>query len=244
MKLKVLLVPFFLVLAIGLVVWLVMPKYYDDKLKRQELKTETEKLDSAVKKVEKVNTLMADLGANADKQAVLFSFLPETQREEEIINDLNNIASAESVAIKNLTVAKAQTSVPAPIASETAATSSNLTASDFNMEFIVVGQYDKIKNVVDRLSKMKRFNKTSSMLISKVAFKNEKGEEVAGSNLQAKIVLVFNYSKKADAVSISSDVFSKDKFDMSVIAKINSLRTADTAKISGVSGGRENPFLP
>jgi hypothetical protein len=239
MKLKVLLVPFFLVLAVGLVVWLVMPKYYDDKLKRQELKMETEKLNSAVEKVEKVNTLMADLGANADKQAILFSFLPETQKEEEVINDLNIIASSESVAIKNLTVAKAQASAPA-----VSETKTDIKTPGFDLEFTVVGPYDKIKNVVDRLSKIKRFNKISSLTIAKTTSKNEKGEEVAGSNLQAKIVLTFNYSKKADAVSISSDIFSQNKFDMSVIAKINSLRTTDTAKISSVSGGRENPFLP
>lgn len=239
MKLKVLLVPFFLVLVVGLIVWLVMPKYYDDKLKRQELKMETDKLDAAVKKVEKVNLLMADLGANADKQATLFSFLPEAQKEEEIINDLNNIASSESVAIKSLSVVKSSVSSPFLVINpETSETGIIPAAAGFNVDFTVVGAYDKIKNVVDRLSKIKRFNKISSLAITNAT------EQAAGSNLQAKIILTFNFLKKTDAVSVSNDVFSRDKFDMSVIAKINSARTIDTAKIANIAGGRENPFLP
>lgn len=253
MKLKILLVPFFLALAIGLAVWLVMPKYYDDKLSRSELKNEQTKLEDAQKKVSVANKLMVELSAKADKQETLFSFLPEKQEEEEIINDLNNIASMESVSIKNLTLIKSAGSSPAPVqpapVSETDGNSivieaPALQSSNFNMEFTVIGAYDKIKGTVDRLYKLKRFNKISSLNISKAAAKNAAGEEVPSDNLQAKIVLSFNYLKKADAAAISSSVFNRDSFDMSIIDKINSLKTIDVLKVSGVASARSNPFLP
>ena len=211
MKLKILLVPFFLVLAVGLVVWLVMPSYYDDNLKRQDLKNETDRLETATKKTEKVDKLMKDLSANADKQTTLFSFLPEKQQDEEIINDLNNIASSEGVSIANLSLAK---SIGAPSVENTTEVKSNISATNFNMDFTIVGAYDKIKNVMDKLARLKRFNKVSALAITKTTTKNEKGEEVAGNNLQAKLTLSFSYLKKADAATINDTIFSQEGFDM------------------------------
>ena len=256
MKLRILLVPFFLVLAIGLIVWLVMPKYYDDQFERTELNNEKTRSEDMQKKAAMAEKLMVELSANADKQETLFSFLPEKQEEEEIINDLNNIAAMEAVSIKNLTLVKSAgsaVSAPAPVSApvpgtegtETPAVGVNASqSSTFNIDFTISGNYAKIKNVIDRLFKLKRFNKVSSINISKVSVKNEKGEEIPSDNLQAKIMLTFNYLKKADAISISSGVFTQESFDISVINKINSLRTIDILKINAAPSARSNPFLP
>lgn len=162
MKLKILVAPSLLAIAVILVVWLVTPRYFDDKLKRDDLKRETANLEMAKSKVAKANALMVDLGANADKQAVVFSFLPEEQQEEEIINDLNNIASAESVSIKNLSLVKSLETTPVVTESPEGIAENPKLTKDFNVDFTVIGAYDKIKNVVDKLYKLKRFNKISS----------------------------------------------------------------------------------
>jgi hypothetical protein len=241
MKTKVLLVPFLLVLGIVLIVWSVLPSYYDDKSKREELKNENNRLDEVRKKVEMSSKLMNDLATKADKQEVLFSFLPEKQEEEEAINDLNNIASMEGVSIKNLTTVKAPASglkTSSDNSSKEEGSFKNQSMS-FYMDFTLIGEYGKIRNVINRLNNLKRFNKTSSLTISKVVGE----EEIAGNNLQAKIILAFYYLKKADAVNISSSIFNKETFDMSPVEKINNLRTMNVLKIGSVPSGRDNPFL-
>lgn len=245
MKIKILLVPFLIVLAIVLVVWVALPRYYDDKLKRGELKTEENRLGEIKKKVEVASKLMVELGAKADKQEILFSFLPEKQEEEEIINDLNNIASMEAISIKNLTTEK-NLNVPAyivPNVTEGEVVDKNTSQpNEFKIKFTVIGEYGKIKNVIDRLAKLKRFNKASSLMISKVD-ENQTGEVTSGSNLKAEMDLSFYYLKKADAVSISSAVFSQGSFNMAPIEKINNLRTINVLNIGNTSAGRENPFM-
>lgn len=238
MKLKILLAPSLLALIIILIIWLVMPRYFEDRLKREEFKNETARLNAINEKIEKVNNLMVNLGTNTENQNILFSFLPEKQQEEEIINDLNNIASTEAVSIKNLSLIKSP-STSLIISSEGAeAEESEAAIKNFDVDFTVIGTYDKIKNIINKLYKSRRFNKVASLEITK----NE--TEAAGNNLQVKFILTFSYLKKANVISIGSNIFSQDSFNMSVISKINNWKTINVAKIGNISGGRENPFLP
>ncbi|HHE45916.1 MAG TPA: hypothetical protein ENL05_01010, partial [Candidatus Moranbacteria bacterium] len=96
MKGKILIVPVIIVIIIALSVWLVYPAYSNGnngvKEKYNQLRKEQEKLSNAQNKGANIQKLFGKLNSLSGQKDILYKFVPENAKEEEIIDNLNFLA--------------------------------------------------------------------------------------------------------------------------------------------------------
>lgn len=250
MKVKILLTPLLLILSVAMIIWFVYPAFNVMLDKRQDLIVLNEKNDELVQKEKVINSLMSTLNESVEEQSTVMKFLPEERNEDEIISNLNSIATREGLSIFQLSVMQPEKDVKV-VESDNLVNDSGLKLEvnssknkikDFDVNLSVYGGYENIKNVISNVYKLKRFNKVSELEISK---DGPIGGDGNPANLMANFVFSFNYLPKIDLVtSVDDKVFTEGKFNMGVVSKINEFKSYDFYKLSPSPSGRTNPFLP
>ncbi|MDP1620321.1 MAG: hypothetical protein U0944_01865 [Candidatus Moranbacteria bacterium] len=249
MKLKILFTPLMLVIIIYLAIWVAIPAYSGPegvvatgkKLQGAELK-----LADISLKEENAGSLVAALNDSSEQQKILLQYLPEKKTDEDVIANLNSIASGAGVFLSGVTmddespVAVVQpeeafvldengNEVPVEVAPKTV-------AKNFKASVALVGDYERLRQFIADVSRLKRFNEIVSMKITK----NSGSDNGA---LQMDAVIRFNYLDKTGSIaSMSNEVFSMGMFDMGVIDKIKAKTNMDVFKVEAGSIGRSNPF--
>ena len=257
MKIKILLVPILLLLIVYLLVWVAAPQFSALKNSYNLLKAEKNKLQELKNKAENVNSLVADLSDNTEKQKVILAYLPEDEAAEEIINDLNAIANSSGVLISGIAISPSeQKSEPAQQTMSSAKNEllrgeedifggmgmgvemqvDNIpNISDVSVDFQITGSYANVKSSLEKLSKLKRYNKIGSVNITK----SESGL------LETSIASNFSYLNKVDGIySLNNSIFSQTRFNTSVIEKIKEKLTTGIAELSAGTAGKSDPFAP
>jgi Tfp pilus assembly protein PilO len=268
MKVKLLLTPLLIVAAIALLIWFVYPAYTNgtDGLseKYSQLKAADIKLADIQKKAANVDALFSQLSANGDKKDTVVKFIPENIKEEEVIDNMNFMASSSGLAVSNdsvtqpvLDLASAQ-AVPAPTpavpdaaGAMAAPVQSAPQAVNFNANLAIVGSYENVKTFLGKLDSFSRFDKIVSYEIKKPA--SIAGTSVGTGNnntpapadyLEADLVLNFNYLPKSTLSSDTNPVFLTNSLDMKAADDIKNLRNGDVLKLNIDQTGKANPFLP
>ncbi|HPN96231.1 MAG TPA: type 4a pilus biogenesis protein PilO [Candidatus Moranbacteria bacterium] len=255
MKLKILLPPLLIVGIIIVAIWMVYPAYTNGadgfKEKRAELKAEEEKLTNVENKIENVKKLSAQLSSITDKKEEIVSYIPETIKEEQIIDNVNFIAGEEGLSVKNISVVQ-----PKAKAVDTEMTDEELEASGlevpaikkpeatlFDVEVSMVGNYDKIKNFLDKVHRFHRFKRFDTIEIKKYASEKE-GDTVSGLQLDA--VLSFNFYKKSNKPADMEDpVFANGNFSgLQIVDDIKNKKNISMLKMEAEQAGRVDPFSP
>lgn len=269
MKVKVLLVPLFITISIALVIWFVYPAVTNgtDGLKEtyEQLQKEKKLVSELDVKSQNVQKLMAQIASGTEEKNTLFQFLPEDAKEEEIIDNLNFLAGNNELPVIDLSVTQPKKEELSPemteaiveVGSDLPVQSSgaeNLldagtgiakvipapVAKNLEVSFSVIGSYDKMKALLDKVGKLERFNKIETLEI-----KRPDGEGVPADLLQMKAVLTFNFFKKKAVLSdIENKVFGLAQFDMGAISDIKNSRSVDVLKLNIEQSGKANPFLP
>lgn len=221
----------------------IYPAYQDMQLKRADLKSAVDKLVDIQNKNAKAEKLHEAWNTNLEQRSVITQYIPEQKQEEDVINNLNALVSASGASIYNLSVSavgKNKTAVAEDEANKSALVP---TAKSFEVTLGAAGDYKKIKTLLGKINSFPRFNGISSLKIAKTVEK-DKSNEGANGNLQADIVLSFNYMEKNNSTIKANDkIFLSENFDMSIADVIKKkLETAFNA-ISIGSAGRENPFV-
>lgn len=262
MKLKVLLFPSLVVIIIVLMIWVVYPAYSNglDGLKEElkELEVEKEKLADISSKIENVSSLSSQIEADSEEKSVLFKYLPESAKEEEIIDNLNYLSGKEDVSVYDLGVSRVKTTevIPGTITLGEAEglippvsdfPASGLpevpwpTASKLEVNISVTGKYDSIKNMLNKIYGLGRFNQVSNIEIKK-STETDKG---MGDNLEFSAVLSFNFLKKVSNLSnLSNAIFSSKSFDTQIISDIENQKSTDILNLEVGPTGKSNPFFP
>jgi Tfp pilus assembly protein PilO len=249
MKLKILIVPVALIIAVIATAGIILPKALETKDAFGKLKKAEQDLSQTADKIDKSNKLTQELTANTGKQNILLRYIPIDKQEEGVINNLDAVASAEGLVIIKLSpvsaVETAASMATAKSEEEVSGGSSGsqlevnkIKTTDVNM--MVVGSYEKIRSFLEKLDKMQRFNDVASLKISRV-MNNENPDP---NNLQAEIVLGFGYLNRVTVASVNSEILNSGRFDMSAITKITDKATTNFSEISIGQTGKTNPFLP
>lgn len=267
MKVKILIVPLVLVASLAFMIWLVYPAYSDMRIQQGELKKQNSQVADLEGKDQKVKELTSVLNGNVEKQAIVIKFLPSSQKEEEIIKSLNEIASQEGVSVSGISVSEPKTEtapleiVPptsyVPSASSVSAVDNGtdqLLASNpaparsktikFETELNLYGSYDKIKNVINKIYNLNRSNQVTNLTIS---HSGGGGEKEIADNLQADLTLEFSYlemGKIESVVDMNNKILASGKFDMAVADEIQRIKNTDVSSVNLDSSGKTNPFLP
>jgi hypothetical protein len=264
MKIKILIVPFMICLIIVLMIWVIYPAFTNPASKDGLLekmttsKTEKERLDKMNNKSQNSDSLYSVLSSGSAKKDVIMKYVPEKAKEEEIIDNLNYIATSEGLAVIDLSVSVGKNSpvVPVDPAINKAMAAPQLDASGnpiiiipkpsasvLTIKYSVIGSYDKIKNVFEKIYKLERFNKANSIEISKPSSKDEKVE--VGDSLQVDAEFSFSYLKKISSIQdLENPVFLSSQYDMSIADKIQSEKNVSIPGLPSEASGRGNPFLP
>jgi Tfp pilus assembly protein PilO len=255
MKLKILLVPVLIVLIIIMAIWVVFPSLQDLNNKKVDLEKATFKLSDIQNKNDKADILSQSLNSNTDKLNTVLTYIPNQEKEEEIISNLNSLASSSGLSVFSMTVAPVEKTeeIVAVDASATGAPvdgtgvmpveAAKPVISNFKVNLGVAGSYENIKNFLGKVASLRRFNIVAGLKISKnTTVKSE--EQASSNNLQANVSFNFNYIVKNNSVmNIDDSVFSGSGFDMSVVDNIQSKMNTIVNGLTVGAIGMTNPFI-
>lgn len=217
-------------------------------------------------KNQKTEKLSRDLSQSAEAQEILLRYIPVTQKEEEIIDNINYLSSREGISMYEISVKNkktetvktsvAETSGPFVSGAQGAVPSMGETSvqevlpalapENIEVKLGLAGTYDKIRSFSRKLSALRRFNSIDSMKISEE--KETSGSEEKKSSagiLRVETVVTFNYMKKiASVANVNDRIFYSDKFNTSVVDNIKDKMNVSLVDLELKPGGRENPFIP
>ncbi|PIU09046.1 MAG: hypothetical protein COZ85_00180 [Candidatus Moranbacteria bacterium CG_4_8_14_3_um_filter_34_16] len=250
MKLKILLAPVTLLASMVIFIWLVYPTFSDPaggdgvKEEYQKLSEGKKNFEDANEKVSKVNGLWNKIESSVREKDILFQYIPEKAQEEEIIDNINLIFSSSGVSISDFSVSINNESgaVEKTIATEDEfgeKTSVEITSAepvDFVVNFSVFGKYEYIKEVLQKINNLGRYNQILNLTISEVVGEDKKSLDV----LEMEGEIGFNYMKKKNLRS--SEEITLSDLDMDSIASIKEKKTVDILKLPPFEKGRSNPF--
>jgi hypothetical protein len=275
MKLKILITPALIVASIILMIWFVYPAYTNSsdgsgiKEKLGKLKVEEEKISQIDQKMENAKSLSADISKNQEKGIVLFNFISESIKEEEIISALDRLVSSSGLAVTTISVSSPKNEPNAVTETiQTPETTMNSAISGgsgsagnvpvpipkptpraFEARVTAIGDYLKVKELADRINRLKRYNEFVSIEIkpAELAISSGSGNSsVVNPNiLQMDATIGFNFLKKSSApANIDDPIFSVGSFDMSIIDKIQAEKNIEKVNIEVGQTGKNSPFIP
>lgn len=260
MKLKILMVPVLIVLSIILLIWFVVPAFSDEITKtgviqkRNALAQEEEKMGSLGAKITNVEKLSSQL-ATSDKKGTIYRYIPENKNEEEIVGNLNALAKDNGASVSDLSITDAKEAYVEPVIdmSYIGADGQTVTplliapvpkAKEMEVSYSIVGKYENIKTILDKIYRLKRFNRIS--LLEMTALVNEGGS--VSDNIKADAVLNFSYLKSKTGQMTPEEtvdkIFSSGVFDVSIADKIEGDKSTDISTVDPGQKGKVNPFLP
>lgn len=272
MKIRLLIVPGLIAASIVVLIWFAYPAYSNPTAegglaeKLEKLKMEEEKLKTIEEKKKNSESLFSGISQSPDKKKTLFEFIPESIEEENIIDSLNYLISSEGISVLGISVSPPK-ETPAdkeePI--ETSSTKWNEATKggsspaavpvaksiikDFEAKAMVVGDYQKIKNIADKINRMVRFNNPALVEIKPAVLEGASGE--GGSQktdpnvLQAEMTFSFSLLKKSSLpANPDNPIFLTDKFDMTPVDKIKEKRNIEKINLEIGQIGKPSPFLP
>lgn len=254
MNAKMLLTPLLIVIIIAALIWFVYPAFSNgtdgvkekyEKLKKEEAKYEG--LKNKNQHVEKIFSEISSLGADKD---VLYKFIPEKIKEEEMVDNLNYLASSSGISISQISINQSaiqSTAKPVVADGESVDNLNSFRTSPQNIKasVILAGNYEKIKSFFEKLDKLERFSNFSKLEISKIPAAGE--NEAAPDILSVKTDIDFNYLEKAKLsdANASDPIFSPDsKLNLDIISEIKDKKTTDILNLDAGQKGKANPFMP
>ncbi len=247
MKLKLLITPIIIILAVVFTAAFILPKALEAKDSFDKFKKSKQELEKTLEKIEKAKKLGQELKTNTEKQNILLRYIPASKQEEEIINNLNAIAASEGLAVASLSPAdKAEAATESALSENGVPGTANAAAQSgkamemANAEMDVVGNYDQIKAFLEKVGKMQRVVNILSLEISKVTT----DQNADPNKLQASMDLGFGYLEKVNIANANNEILDKGKFDMSVIEKIKNNAKTDFSGVEVGQTGKANPFIP
>lgn len=268
MKLKILAAPILIVLIVIMAIWVISPAYRDFRAKKAELGKAQTKLTAIQEKNNRAAQLGQSLATKTDQKRALLRYIPEQQKEEDVIANLNALAGAAGLSVYNISIGslekKESTAADAnaqsngnfllpPVIDTTdlgdmAVAPAKPETRNFKVTLGVAGSYGKIKDLLGKIAALQRFNSIASLKITKAqAQSGAEGAEAdngISDNLQADISLNFNFIDKSDAiVNLNNEIFAGVNFDMTVVDNIKSQMTTVVNSLTAGDSGVQNPFV-
>lgn len=228
MKLKILVMPFVFVIVIIVGIWYIYPTWFgEEKESIKNIKTEIAKkeidLASIRERKQNIINLEKSLENNEQLSDMVINYYPFSRREEDVINNINDIAFREGVFILDLKVDYKKIEVkddpirlmalpPIKNIIKVDGVANTMGLEEENQEggavvdpnsrvnFIetnlkIYGTYDKIKNFMISLSKVGLLNNIQKFDVVKEEKEvSIEGQEVTGDGLVANVITGFGYT--------------------------------------------------
>ena len=107
MKLKLLLIPFSVLMSLVLIIWYIYPTIFgEDSSSIKNIKNEISKvendIDNITKKKSNINKLSQIIESNSELKDFVSSYYSTSRKDEDVINNLNNVAFNEGIYIDDI----------------------------------------------------------------------------------------------------------------------------------------------
>lgn len=246
MSLKILIVPFAIIMMLVLTIGFIKPDIGVMEEKKLTLSTKQDQSANMTTLLGNIATLARDLDNRQESEKFVNTYLPKSLDQERVIDMLNYLAGQSGVSMagvifKDVSVKsfEAETLV--------AADGSELPSSHapkiktFSTEVSVNGNYENIKDFFNRVAHMNRSHKTESFAIKAVKETTGKGEPT--TTLQGMLVANFDYFPVQKVGSaLLMPIFSRGELDITQLTKTLSWVTATVPPLASSATGRPNPF--
>ncbi len=263
MKIKLLAVPSIIVLIIVLSIWVVYPAYSNGATgvmdNYNKLKSEQVKLNSLQGKSGNAGKLSSQLENMSSGNDVLYEFIPVDMKENEILDNLNKMASDSGLLVYSVSIKQPQpdaATIDEP--SATSADPSDPTASmlvsaplsvakSFETDVEVSGNYTQIKDFLNKMNGFVRHSSLVSFSLKKQSLVAADGTAPVVSNtLAASIILDFDVMKKAmlSDGNVDDPVFSDGNLDTDIITKIKNQYNVAALTLDTGQKGKSDIFMP
>lgn len=256
MRLKILFVPFILVLAVILAIWFIWPAFGDLKMQMKDLQAKQESLNNVVAKKNNMQILKNALNQNPDKESFVLSYLPSQKNEEKIINSINFLATSYQLGLINVNISKPKTTTTPNVTVQSllnntadAPTGTVLNPKEVqNMvaNMSVSGSYEQITKFVDSVNKIEFFNKIDSIEIStQSAAAANPQQKTDSKTLNCDLTVEFGYLMPLSAgTDYAAPIFSQVSFDFNKVNGIIQSISEKAPVLDDGTKGESNPFFP
>lgn len=261
MSLKFLMIPSSILITFAIMIGFIRPDIatlQEKKSAHVAMLAKEENMDTLLSNID---ALTASLDSEWETERFVIEYLPKQMDQGRVIDIFNYLAAQSGVAVIIMALAEVidETSdrvtdvdsvKPAGLTNATGAPVAPPVASytvrpkTFSARVLVNGQYENIKEFLQRLAHMNRMHKTQNFSI-------EKQEKAGGADAdQAESgILVGSFEAHFDFFdahtgynALSTPIFSKGVFDMSPFEKISRWVTEDVPLLEKPTTGRPNPF--
>lgn len=252
MKLKLLLFPLAMAVAVWASIWVIKPEIIDIRNDLQAWETQKVNLENVKKKQQTINLLINNLNENENKEKIVMEYMPTIREEEEIINKVYQRATDAKVKLESLAISdsREKTKTAAVPAKTVVDPDMPLRVEFLKTNVTVSGTYDEIRTFLNYLRTMEKINHINSVEIGEKGAEGNNEEGGGGKALPKGVLaatidadfrffLPVEVAKEADL-----PVFAKSAFDFATVDKVEKLLAEKVADVTTGKAGKKNPFTP
>ncbi len=244
MKLKIFILPFFLVMILVLSIGYIKPDFDTIFEKKAEIDTQNTSLKDMDSVLNNISTLNNSLDSNAESEQFMLHYLPYTMNQDQTIDAFGFLASQSGLVVSDMDLKKIDEVANTTIAPDGSIAENAVTnkAKTFQLTGSVLGTYENIKAFYDRLAHISRFQNIQSFSIEKKIETASPQDKGAVSDLKGTFVVAYGYLPKKPVLSaLNIPIFLKSELNFSSVALLKEKMT-DTPILGKDQVGKPNPF--
>jgi len=238
MRLKILVVPFLLVMIVILSIGYIKPDFDTILAKKAEIVAQDELQAKADKVVSNVDVLNTALNQNQESEKFVLQYLPVALDQDQIVDAFNYLASQHGIIVTDMNMAKSSDPVVAPqTAPDGTLVETAQQASTFVFTGGVYGSYENIKAFFNRLTHIGRYQSIQLFSLQK-----DESNQNKSSDLKGTFVVDYGFLPLKNGVSaLSKPIFQNSTLSFTDVADLKA-KTTELPVLEKSASGRPNPF--
>lgn len=256
MRLKVLIVPFLVVMILILLIGYIQPDVKAIQAKKLVLAAKAEQVVKMETVINNIDALNSALDTQRESEQFVSRYLPKTMDQGRAIDSLNFLAAQSGLLITGLDLKQpAKEAVSADEETEKTVSGDGSVAAapsfkppvakTYAVSVSVIGSYENLKGFFDHISHMDRFHKLTSFEIAKKEKKDAAAPESTADTgeLTGMFQADFDYLPERSAKAVlTAPVFQSSTLDLSVAGEASNRVANPVPELEKPQTGRPNPF--
>lgn len=259
MRLKVLVVPFLVIMILVISIGYIKPGMAVLEAQKLERTKKSNQADNIQTVVNNVDALSQSLDNKKELTSFMGRYLPQKMDQGRVIDAFNFLASQSGLVVVDMAMEEPPKIVMSGAESAVDPTTGMVVAdpgfkdpvaSTYSASVKVRGSYESIKGFFDRVSHMDRFHKVSDLVIqvptdtgATASDTKQNAAPKTGKDLIGIFEAKFDYFPgRTVQTAVAVPVFGKSEFDFSVPQKALDRVTSPVAELEYVPAGKPNPF--
>lgn len=241
MRLKVLILPFLIVMILILLIGFIKPDLDVMQTKKTDIFTKEEAVANMDTVLANADALSGSLDTQSDLEKFAYRYLPSSQNQEQVIDNFNFLATQSGVVITKMELKQPLTKVAIENfdASGVPIVSTSPEMKTFAFSGNVKGSYENIKAFFDRLVHMERLEQVNLFSIET----NTTVQPLDTNQLMGTFQAEFGYLPARTSVSaLDMPIFRRSKFDFSNVNTLLEQSKDVIPSLEKGQTGRPNPF--